>query len=190
MPDASPVSRELRIAIDDRAALRAWRADDAAPLFALVGVNRAHLHPWLDWVDGYTSIEAAHAFLRRTAEGYERGTGLDLALIVDGAIAGAAGISRYDRRSGSGRIGYWLAEAHEGRGLVTRACRALVAYAGRDLGLRDLAIRAATENARSRAVAERLGGTLVAIRARVDAPAAGQSGDEAVYVLSTAVRRR
>ena len=63
-------------------------------------------------------------------------------------------ISQADR---SAEIGYWLAEPHNGRGHMTAACLALVDHGFDALRLYRAVIRAATGNAPSRAVAERLG---------------------------------
>ena len=63
-------------------------------------------------------------------------------------------------RAGEPGIGYWLAETHQGRGLVTTACRALVDHAFSAWTLNRVEVRAAVDNLRSRAVPERLGFTL------------------------------
>ncbi len=174
---------ERRITIDGRLALRAWRAEDVPALYAVIDANRDYLAHWLPWAAEWDAAERPRAFVERAQAGYERGTGLDLALERDGDIAGAIGLSPIDPRAAMGEIGYWVAEPHQGRGFVTRGCRALIAHARDALGLRHFVIRVATENTRSRAVAERLGFSLVAIRAEVDPPRHGRSGDEAVYVF-------
>ena len=80
-----------RIEIDDHLALRAWQPDDAPRLFELVTANRGHLAAWFDWVDGYTSMDRPRRFVELARAAYADGTGLDLALTVNGEIAGAAG---------------------------------------------------------------------------------------------------
>jgi ribosomal-protein-serine acetyltransferase len=64
-----------------------------------------------------------------------------------------------DRVARNAIIGYWLAEEYEGRGLITRAVRALIDHAFGEWQLHRVEIRAAAENVRSRAVPERLGFT-------------------------------
>src|SRR5439155_25631165 len=56
-----------------------------------------------------------------------------------------------------GAVGYWLAEPLLGRGIVTRATRALTTTAFEELGLNRVQILCATLNVRSCAVPERLG---------------------------------
>jgi ribosomal-protein-serine acetyltransferase len=56
-------------------------------------------------------------------------------------------------------LGYWLAEPHQGRGIVTRGCAALLPYLFDELGLNCVEIGCAVGNARSAAIPERLGFT-------------------------------
>ena len=68
-----------------------------------------------------------------------------------------AGLHRIDwanRRTG---VGYWIAETHQGQGIVTRACAALVDSAFGELGLNHVEIACASGNSRSCAIPERLG---------------------------------
>lgn len=54
-------------------------------------------------------------------------------------------------------IGYWLAPAARGAGLMTRAVQALVEWAASELRTTSFAIYVQEENVSSRAVAERAG---------------------------------
>jgi ribosomal-protein-serine acetyltransferase len=54
-------------------------------------------------------------------------------------------------------LGYWIAEEHQGRGIVTQAVQALTEHAFAEWKLHRVQIRASTGNAKSRAIPERLG---------------------------------
>ncbi len=54
-------------------------------------------------------------------------------------------------------LGYWLDAAMEGKGIVTQACRTMVQHAFEEHQVHKVVISCATDNIRSRAVAERLG---------------------------------
>lgn len=140
--------------LGDGAEVRLLEPADAREVFALVDVNRERLRPFMPWVDTTTSAEVTRVFIER-ARASE--TDLEaLGIFVRGAFAGAMGL-RIDPISREGEIGYWIDAASEGKGLVTRACRALIHHAFTALGLHRITLRAAPDNLRSRAIARRLG---------------------------------
>jgi len=146
----------LPIDLSDGASLRRLTLEDAEAVFQVVDVNRERLAEWMPWIDGTQGVEDQRAWIARvTADPDEReGVGI----FVDGRYVGGAGLSVGPFRF-AGEIGYWIDAAHEGRGLVTRAVRALVDLGFGELGLHRIAIRAGVDNARSRAIPERLGFT-------------------------------
>lgn len=131
--------------------VRPFEPADAEELFALVDAERGRLGAWLPWVELVRDVEDERAWIAGTQDPLER-----LGIFVDGRVAGGIGLHRdpFDVR---GEIGYWIASAHEGRGLVTAACRAVIDHAFGEIGLHRVEIEAAPENARSRAIPERLG---------------------------------
>jgi RimJ/RimL family protein N-acetyltransferase len=66
----------------------------------------------------------------------------------------------FSAAAGTCEIGCWLEPAAEGRGLITAACRMLLTYAFDERNLHRAEWRCSADNARSSAVAERLGMTL------------------------------
>jgi ribosomal-protein-serine acetyltransferase len=142
---------------DERTILRTLRDDDAAPIFALVDANRAHLRRWLPWVDGASSVAVIDAFLRGVLERAAQGTSLELAIEHEGELAGICGFRTIDAANRAAEIGYWLRADRGGRGIMTACCRALVRHGFETLGLNRVTLAAAVENTRSRRVAERLG---------------------------------
>lgn len=96
-------------------------------------------------------------------------------------LVGSAGL-RIDRYTESADAGYWVDGGHEGRGLVSRAMTALLDQAFGPLQLHRVTIRTDTSNARSRAVATRLGFTEEGIQ-REAIEIGGQRRDDVLYGL-------
>ena len=143
---------------DDEVSIELAEAHHAAEIFALVDRNREHLRRWLPWVDGTRTVEDSAAFLVFIRAEYAAGRNFHANLRYRGAMVGGIGM-RFDRMHFKGEVGYWLDAGHEGRGIVTRATRALTATAFAEFGLVRVGLHAAVDNTRSRAVAERLGFT-------------------------------
>jgi ribosomal-protein-serine acetyltransferase len=148
----------LRHALPGGGHLRLLEESDADELYELVDRNRAHLEPWLPWVPATIAPSEVLEFIRATRRQLADNDGVQLAIVdADGAIAGVVGFHRVDWANRATSIGYWLAADRQGRGLMTAAVRALVDHAMRAWRLNRVEISAAVDNARSRAVPERLG---------------------------------
>lgn len=147
------MSRPL-LDLGDGVEVRLLEPDDAEEVFDVVDADRERLRLWMPWVDGTTGPDDTRAFVVRSGEsGHE----LDaLGIFVGGRYVGGIGL-RADLLHGDGEIGYWIAAASEGRGLVSRACRALIAHAFDEVGLHRVTIRVAPENEPSRRIPEKLG---------------------------------
>lgn len=157
----------------ERLVVRPYRVEDGAAYFDLCRKNRDHLllfeagNPAL----AVDSVEDAEGLLRHFAAawdtrkvffmgGWERGGG-ELVVQVVVTIA--------DRDAGEYGVGYFVDEAHEGRGLVTEAARAAIRLAFEHLGATGVTIRCDATNTRSRRVAERCGLHLESIARRLGA---------------------
>jgi ribosomal-protein-serine acetyltransferase len=143
--------------IDEHLVLRLLATTDARELFELTDTDRARLRRWLPWVDGTTSVANSEAFVRAALRQVVNRQGFQAAIVIDGAIAGVIGHHQISWANRSTSLGYWLAAAHEGHGIMTRACRVLVQHAFTELDLHRVEIRCATGNTRSAAIPERLG---------------------------------
>ncbi len=143
--------------LGDDAELRLLEEAHVGELYRLTDANRAHLRQWLPWVDDTRSVEDTRCFVRVATQQFASNQGYECGIWWRGQLVGTIGNHRIDWRNGSTSIGYWLGEAYQGRGLMTRACRALVDHAFRTLRLHRVEIRAATGNLRSRAIPQRLG---------------------------------
>lgn len=135
--------------------LQVLREVDAPQLHALIEANRADLSPWLTW-PGSQSFEDTLAFIKG-GERAEVDGSLHCAIRCEGRIVGVVSYMNVEWRHRRTTLGYWLDKGHQGRGLAVEAVQTLVEHAFRSWNLNRVEIRAAVENARSRALAERLG---------------------------------
>ncbi len=150
---------DLRIRIDEGTELRLLREEDAEVLFAVVDANRDHLRRYLSWVDVNTRPEDTLIFIREGLLRFSRGLAIQMAIWLDGQPVGCVGTAAVDRENGMIEIGYWLAHEFEGTSLMHRCCVAFIDHLITAEGLNRIVIRASLDNARSRALAERLGFT-------------------------------
>jgi ribosomal-protein-serine acetyltransferase len=145
------------IHVDRALRLRDPTLADAEELFAVIDANRNYLARWLPWALQVKTVEDERNWIRaRRAPGAEDAE-MALLIVASGAIAGGLGISGLASPNRAAEIGYWLAEPLQGRGLVTRCCRAAMEYSFEARRMNRLQIRAAVDNTRSRAIPERLG---------------------------------
>ena len=164
--------------LGEGAEVRLLEPGDAEKVFELVDAERERLREWMPWVDATLGPADTREFIEhdRAAEDLDA-----LGIYLDGSYVGGIGL-RVDAMHRDAEIGYWIASAHEGRGLVTRACDELIDYAFTELGLHRVTIRVAPSNARSRAIPERLGFTEEALLREAGRTALGYH-DLVVYGL-------
>jgi ribosomal-protein-serine acetyltransferase len=96
-------------------------------------------------------------FIRSARAQVAESNGCQMAIVDGGRIIGMVGFHGVDWQHRSTSLGYWLARDAQGKGTMTEAVRGMVDYALRAWKLNRVEIRANVENARSRAVIERLG---------------------------------
>lgn len=137
--------------------LRPLSLREAGTLFALVEANRNHLRRWLPWPDSNVSALDSRAYILRMRAQSRAGSARSYGLWWKSELVGVAGFVWIDSANRSGAIGYWLAKAAEGHGLMTLAVSALLRHGFRTLKLNRIEIRAGVRNRRSRAIPERLG---------------------------------
>jgi ribosomal-protein-serine acetyltransferase len=158
-PAATRPGPAVIIRVDAELELRPLRLENTEALFAAVERNRERLHQWLPWVGLTHSSTDVYRFITECErENHTRGA-LTAGIWTHGVLCGAIGLHRIDPRHRSSSIGYWIDSAYEGRGIMLRACRAIVTEGFRKYGLHRIEIRCATENHRSCAIPRKLGFT-------------------------------
>ena len=157
------------------AVLRRYEMRDLEALWQAIEQERERIAVWMPFVEGVRTIDDERTWLE--------------SVVADDAGIGGGGLWSGSEFLGgvglmlgpfglAGEIGYWIRAKHEGRGHITRACRTLIDIGFAELGLHRIEIRAGLENARSRAVPERLGFTYEGIERE------GSRGSRGFYDLA------
>jgi ribosomal-protein-serine acetyltransferase len=143
--------------VSDRHELRLLQLSDTDELFALTDANRDYLRKWLPWLDTKYGLTNTRDFIHYTLQQFAENLGVFASIYYDRSMVGTISLNRMDWQNRSGYIGYWLAESHQGRGIVTASCQTFIHHAFAVLKLNRLVIYCASRNQRSRAIPERLG---------------------------------
>lgn len=146
-----------RYRIDDEMTLRLIEPDHAEAFFVVVDANRDVLLPWMCWVNEATDVEAVRVMIGQWLEMKNETGCMSLGIELDGELVGVVFHVRPDRVNHQVEVGYWLAKSARGRGVATRAVRAMLDITFRDLGFNRVNVRVAPQNTASLALADRLG---------------------------------
>ncbi|GIV16374.1 MAG: GNAT family N-acetyltransferase [Armatimonadota bacterium] len=149
--------KQITLSLGEDAELRQLTMQDAPALFELTIRNRERLRRWMIWVDLVHSEDDTRGFIRESLHNFRAGRSLQMGIWWNGVLVGTIGLFRTAREEPEAEIGYWIDEAAEGQGLVTRATRRMAQYAFEHWRVPTVRIRVEPENMRSRAIPERLG---------------------------------
>jgi RimJ/RimL family protein N-acetyltransferase len=152
-----PLFEELR---GPRVVVRPYQLEDADALFAAVEESRQHIWPWLPWGDQHQSVDDSRDFiLRSQAKWLLRESDLNVGIFAadTGRYLGGSGLHIRGWDVPAFEIGYWLRASAEGHGYMAEAVKLLTDFAFNALSAQRVMIRCDARNARSAAVAERLG---------------------------------
>lgn len=145
--------------INDRAELRLLEEQHAAELRAMTMQHWDYFREWMpNFSDDYT-LEESSNFISQCLERFSAGREIPAGIWDAGKMVGVIALRSIDMANRNASLGYYLAATHQGRGLVTEACRILLDYAFEELQLNRVDILCAPGNARSRAIPKRLGFT-------------------------------
>jgi ribosomal-protein-serine acetyltransferase len=169
--------------LSDGAELRILEARHAEAFLGFIEANRAYLRKYVPFARTIQTVEETRHFIKRGLTCFAEDGLPWVGVWQDGEIVGMILFFPLDSQIRATEIGYCLAEQATGHGLMTQAARAMLGFVFDDLGLNRLGLKAAVNNQRSRAIAERLGFTLEGIRRAGVIDEDGAFVDMAIYSL-------
>ncbi|KUL36813.1 GCN5 family acetyltransferase [Streptomyces sp. NRRL F-4489] len=144
---------------DDGAELRPLEPWQAEEFLAHIDRGREFIGRYNGLPDVVTDLESSRAYLRSYAEKAATDTGRIYGIRSDGELVGAILLRTMDTEQGVAEAGCWLEPSAAGRGLVTRAVRAVIDWAVEERGIHRIEWWVSAKNEPSIAVARRLGMT-------------------------------
>jgi ribosomal-protein-serine acetyltransferase len=169
--------------LGDGAVLRILEARHAEEFLAFIAANSAYLGEYLGWALEIQTGEDARALIQRGLARFAEDGLPWVGVWQDGEMVGGLLFFPLDRRIRVTEIGYWLGEQAVGRGLMTRAARAMLGFLFDELDVNRVGLQAEVGNQRSRAVAERLGFAFEGVRRQGWVGSDGSFVDMATYAL-------
>ena len=143
--------------VDDDVSLMLADPTDLAAYFGLIKSNHDHIGRFMDWVDNHQTIDNTRDYMLYARKQFGQGKEVVTKIYYQGEMVGSAGIIIHDKTLRQGEVGYWLDKQAVGKGIATRAARALTDYGFQILGLHKIIIRALPHNEASLAIPKRLG---------------------------------
>ncbi|MEM7809087.1 MAG: GNAT family N-acetyltransferase, partial [Planctomycetota bacterium] len=172
---------DFRHQLDDDLALLPPLPRHAGGQFAAIERSRPRIRKWLNWVDETKSADDVRTFFQKCCRDIGRRSDATAIIQHRGDLAGSVGLTVVDRRDRAGEIGYWLAEGHEGQGVMTRAAAAMLSHGHGAMRLPRVFLCASTKNPKSYSVMQRIGCMHEATLAAGDPLPNGEITDQVVY---------
>jgi RimJ/RimL family protein N-acetyltransferase len=147
------------VIVTPRLRLRAFTDDDVDPLWTHVSdPDLPRMMSWAAHTDPSQTVE----FIRQVNVNRANGAGVTWAIELAGQLVGCIALDQVSFTLRAWRIdraelGYWIAPAHWGKGLMTEAAHAVVRAGFETIGLHKITVGCLAENVASRRVIEKLG---------------------------------
>lgn len=145
--------------------------EDLETFHAAILRNREYLLPWIGpWIKAEPlTLDARRPIVQGWVDSYADGADNPVGIFIGDQLVGGTGL--HDRNQPADvEVGYWVDEAHQGKGIATRVTRALLALAFREPSVERVLLIHNVNNVKSRRVPEKLG--------FVEIPTSTQCGDD------------
>lgn len=143
--------------VGDQVELRLIERHHTTQLLELFRSNREHWRPWHPLIDSMQSALYIQQFITACLQRYANDGGFNAGIWSNERLCGIIYHLNLNVLHRSTTLSYWLDESHQGKGIMTACCRAVISHSFNTLRLNRIAIECASQNSRSRRIPERLG---------------------------------
>jgi len=151
------MTTKMSLVVDARTGLSLIEPQHADDLFKLIAANREYLSRWHPWVDKLRSVADVQKSILQWLQHFLSGHACYYGIWFEDHLCGMVNYISVDWSNQWAALSYWLDAGHQGKGIMTACCSAMIAQAFEDWMFNRITIECATENTRSRALVARLG---------------------------------
>ncbi|MCG5126365.1 50S ribosomal protein L7/L12-serine acetyltransferase [Enterobacter mori] len=145
------------IPVSQHIELRAVEERYTTDLHNLVIKNKTFLQTAFDWAQHVGSEEDTRRNVQSNQMLHQRGYAKMFLIFHEDALAGVLSFNAIEPANKTGYIGYWLDEAHQGKGILSRSLQAFMRHYVALKTVRRFVIKCRVDNHSSNAVALRNG---------------------------------
>ncbi|ANE48168.1 hypothetical protein SY83_19830 [Paenibacillus swuensis] len=131
----------------------------AQEVLNMIEKNRSYLAEWLPWAETTTKVEHMEGFIETELHRFAKNNGFTSGIFIENQFCGCIGIHPINWNDRHVSIGYWLGEDFQGKGIMTKANKAIHNYIFDELDLNKIHIQACAGNVKSQTIPQRLGFT-------------------------------
>ena len=146
----------MEIKVDNTITLSLINQSHAQALFSIVDAQRQHLSTYLPWVGNMQTVADFDNYITHCQYLYSQQQEVSFVIVVNNTVVGRIGLHYINQQNQLANIGYWLSAEYLGQGIVTKACKAIIAYGFTTLQLNRIEIKAAVTNIKSNAIPHKL----------------------------------
>lgn len=145
--------------IDDDLELRLPEESNAEVFFEHIQKNKNYLMEWFRMIDWGDSVEGTRDRIKQFRRAYCENGDVVAFTYMKYELCGVIWTAHTDKSNKSTDIGYWVGKEHQGKGIVTRSCKALLRFLFQKSEINRVQLRCVPKNERSKQMADRLGFT-------------------------------
>lgn len=141
--------------IDENILLKEIEMNDASIIFETIAADRFYLRKWLPFVEETNDIEYTRTYIQSILDSPTHE--LVFTIFYQDKFIGLLGTKDSDAGNKKTEIGFWLSEKYQHKGIMHKACRAIIDIIFNEFELNRIQLKAAEGNFSSQKVAQRLG---------------------------------
>lgn len=147
----------MTIKIDSEIELKQLEQSNSLEIFNLIDSQREYLGKWLPFVAQTHKVADTERFVQAIINAPADSLDYVFTIRKNDEFIGLIGFKGTDKQNKKTEIGYWLSEAQQKQGIVTKSVDKLCDLAFNKMGINRIVIKCAVGNSSSKNIPKRLG---------------------------------